>query len=101
MEHAFEAVPVLDPPTLRLRGEFDVAGEPAFEDALAVVTAANPQSLVVDVTELQFIGSTGLRGLVKAKRAVGDVVVTGADQWMRKLFEVASLDCVFRFDDDA
>jgi anti-anti-sigma factor len=100
MAHAFEAVPVLDPPTLKLRGEFDVEGEPLFDDALAVVTSASPPSLIVDVTELEFIGSTGLRSLVKAKRAVGDVVVLGADPWIRRVLQVASLDSVLRFADD-
>ncbi len=100
MANAFEAVPVLDPPTLRLRGEFDVAGEPAFDDALAVVVSAQPNCLVIDVTDLEFIGSTGLRGLVKAKQAVGEVILLGADAWMRRLLEVASLDTVFRFVDD-
>jgi anti-anti-sigma factor len=96
----FEAVPVVGPPppALVLRGEFDAEGEPAFERALDEVLAHDPPSLVVDIRELLFLGSTGLRGLVRARNAVGEVTVRGAGPWMRRVFEAASLDSLFRFE---
>ena len=44
------------------------------------------------------LGSTGLRGLVRARNAVGEVTVRGAGPWTRRVFEAASLDSLFRFE---
>ena len=100
MERAFEIVVVVDPlpPTLRLRGEFDHRVASQFLEALEAVAAASPEELVIDVSDLLFIDSSGLRALVRAKAEVGSVVVTGAGPWMRRIFEVSGLDAVFRFD---
>jgi anti-anti-sigma factor len=100
MELLFEAVPIVGqpPPELVLRGEFDADGEPAFERALRAVLADGPPALVVDIRDLRFLGSTGLRGFVRARNAVGDVTVRGAGPWMRRVFEAASLDSLFRFE---
>lgn len=100
MELLFEAVPVVGPPPpeLVLRGEFDADGEAAFERALRAVLAGGPPSLVVDIKDLLFLGSTGLRGLVRAKNAVDEVTVRGAGPFMRRVFEAASLDSLFRFE---
>jgi anti-sigma B factor antagonist len=49
------------------RGELDVAGTPAIEDALAEA-AAEPEvaGIVVDLSQLEFMDSSGLRAVVLA-----------------------------------
>ena len=96
----FEAVAVVgaSPPVIRLRGELDVAGEDEFDRALGVVMAASPSSVAIDLSGVTFIGSTGIRALVKTVNAVGDVRIRGASAWMRRLFEVATVTELFRLE---
>jgi anti-anti-sigma factor len=49
---------------VRLRGEFDLAAEPHFDHAVATIEESARQ-IVVDLTELSFIDSTGLRALLR------------------------------------
>jgi anti-anti-sigma factor len=55
------------------RGELDVAGTPALEDALAAVADAPDLSgVVVDLSGLEFMDSSGLRAVVLADRRLRD-----------------------------
>ena len=48
-------------------GELDVAGTPALEDALTLVSAEpGLQGVVVDLSQLEFMDSSGLRAVVLA-----------------------------------
>lgn len=76
--HSGEAVVV------RLGGEFDVACEEHF-DRIVAALAAESKTLVVDLSELSFIDSSGLRALLRAwKRCEADgaslTVVPGTGQ---------------------
>lgn len=53
---------------LKLDGELDVATAPALEEAMASAFGADPSSMVVDLTDLTFLDSTGIRVLVTAGR---------------------------------
>jgi anti-sigma B factor antagonist len=53
-------------PHLAVAGELDLAGIPALEEALAGLEAARPEAIVLDLTALQFLDSSGLRCLVRA-----------------------------------
>lgn len=57
--------------SLELHGEFDLATEPAFTAALVEIEATGPEEIVVNVQELDFIDSTGIRGLVRAHERAG------------------------------
>jgi anti-anti-sigma factor len=49
------------------RGELDVAATPALEDALAeLATEPGVQGVVVDLSQLEFMDSSGLRAVVLA-----------------------------------
>ena len=58
-----DGVAVLTP-----RGELDVAGTPALEDALAAAAEAGVAGIVVDLSQLEFMDSSGLRAVVLADR---------------------------------
>jgi anti-anti-sigma factor len=53
---------------LLLAGEFDMAGEEQFAEALDGACWERPSCLVLDLSELSFIDSTGLHSLLLALR---------------------------------
>jgi hypothetical protein len=53
---------------LRLSGEFDLVCEPALQDALDGLCQGSDRSLVVDVSEAQFMGVGALRRIVLVGR---------------------------------
>ncbi len=57
-------------------GELDLATAPRLEQAIAEATSANVPELVLDLRELTFMDSTGLRALAQANVKAGDAGVT-------------------------
>jgi anti-anti-sigma factor len=57
---------------LAIRGEIDVASAPAFKSAIAEALEGDPQGLVVDLLEVEFLGSVGVRVLLEAQEKLGD-----------------------------
>lgn len=53
---------------LELSGELDVASAPALRERLAEIATRGSGPLVIDLTRLDFIDSTGLSVLLNAKR---------------------------------
>ena len=86
-------------PVLSVRGEIDVATSPELHAFLTDMITAEPELVVVDLTEVSFIDSTGLGVLVGA---LGDVRARGGDlrlvvtqPQIIKLLELTGLDEVF------
>lgn len=52
---------------LVLRGELDLEHAHAFEEAVAHTCNGNPTSLLLDISDLDFVDSTGLRAILAAK----------------------------------
>ena len=59
---------------LRVSGELDIVSEPQLEAALA---QAERQPIRVDLSELSFMDSTGLRALLGAARTYPGIVLSG------------------------
>jgi anti-sigma B factor antagonist len=79
---------------LYLRGELDVSSSAALEEELARIDGST--LIVLDLTDLEFIDSTGLGVLVKAHQRVRDegtrlVVVHDGGQ-VKRLLELTGLD---------
>lgn len=88
-----------------LAGEFDLAALPQFEDAIAAVEAGSPAAIVVDLSGLSFMDSSGLRALVTADeraRAAGRrlAIVPGPPP-VRRVFEITQLDSKLDLVEDA
>lgn len=83
--------------TLKGRLSSDVAD--AFHEKLMGVMDGKPGLLVVDMAELTFITSSGLRGLIlAAKRSRGEgtaIRLSGLAENVREVFEVSGLVKVF------
>ena len=51
--------------TIRVRGDIDIATVPQLQEAREQVVAENPQAIVVDLGEVQFVDSSGLKFLLQ------------------------------------
>jgi anti-anti-sigma factor len=76
--------------TMELTGEFDLGAEERFEEKLQVALAGMPAHLVIDLREVSFIDSSGIRSLADAlslarEHRIGLSVVRGGDRISRVL----------------
>jgi anti-sigma B factor antagonist len=88
---------------LSLRGELDLTSVPQFEREIHEAEATSPSRLVIDLSGLDFMDSTGLRALLQAReRAKGEshelALRRGPRQVQRVLELTKTLD-VFTFED--
>jgi anti-sigma B factor antagonist len=78
-----------------LHGEFDLADIQQFESAIAPLEAANPETLVIDLTGLDFMDSSGLRALVMADRRARNagrrLAIVPGPPAIRRVFEITQL----------
>jgi anti-sigma B factor antagonist len=86
-------------PVLRVRGEIDVASAPEFQTSLSDLVGQGSEIVIVDLSEVSFIDSTGLGVLVGAEKEMRDMshslrLVVPQPQIMR-LLELTGLDEVF------
>lgn len=82
---------------LKLRGELDISSGMRLEEALRRVEASAPPALIVlDLEELDFMDSTGLRLLVsadsRARESDRRVVLVNVGDMVRRLLHVTRLD---------
>lgn len=88
-----------DYPVLAVSGEVDVSSAPALRAALDELFAAGSSTVVVDLTEVGFLDSTGLGALVSARSAAvdagGALPVVCDHERILKLFAITGLDGVF------
>lgn len=61
--------------TIRLSGEFDTQAAQSFDRAMDSVMMSKPAMVVIDLAEVSFIDSSGLRSLIRAQRVIS---VTGS-----------------------
>lgn len=89
--------------TLELSGELDMAGADPLADLLAEILAEEPAAILVDLTELTFLDSTGARLLYEEQRRAGRRrfgILNGAGPVHRSL-ELMGLDRHLVMVDDA
>lgn len=92
----FRVEPTDDPRAFRLEGELDLASVDELLERVGPA-AGEPGDLRLDVTDLSFIDSSGLHGLLSLARMLegrGIVVVQHASAFVREVFEVTGLDHV-------
>lgn len=86
---------------LSVKGEIDIATAPELEERLRAATGDG--TLVVDLTEVAFIDSTGLRALLTANEAASDagskLVLVVAEGPVTKLFDITGVDRIFEVAD--
>jgi anti-anti-sigma factor len=83
-----------DTHVIALIGELDLDGAPRLEDELLRVEATDASSIVVDLRELAFIDSTGLRLLVMAaerSQSNGRFRLLRGPKQVHRVFEITDL----------
>ncbi len=87
-----------------LRGELDLGSAPDVERELATLERKGPPVVVLDLRELTFIDSTGLRSVLsadaRARRDGRRLVVIPGPPPVHRVFRIALLDQRLEFVDD-
>lgn len=77
-------------------GELDVFTAPDLETRLSELIESGTSDVVIDLTSVEFLDSTGLgvmvKGLKWAKEAGGGLRVVAADEKIVKVFRITGLD---------
>ena len=87
------------PNVLPLEGEIDLHVSPRVAAALGAMIEQKPERLVVDLSAVDYIDSSGLAVLIEGMQNVeaygGKFVLAGLQDKVRPIFEMARLDQVF------
>ena len=87
---------------LPLEGEIDLHVSPRVERALASIIKKRPAHVVVDLSGVTFIDSSGLAALIHALQDVkqygGKLTLSGINSEVRTILEIARLDRIFLID---
>jgi anti-anti-sigma factor len=88
---------------LSLRGELDLATSALLERELDAAEAARPARLVVDLSGLEFIDSSGLNTLMQARKRASrnghQLSLRQGPRIVQRLFELTKSVALFSFDD--
>lgn len=80
---------------LTVTGELDAATAPAFFERITEAAGHEPTRLVVDMRQLTYLSSAGLRGLVFARQKMGDgieMILAGATDGVRETIRLTGFD---------
>lgn len=87
------------PNVLALEGEIDLHVSPRIAASLNEMIEKRPGRLVVDLTGVTYVDSSGLAVLIEAMQNVeeygGKFLLAGLHENVRSIFEIARLDQVF------
>jgi anti-sigma B factor antagonist len=87
------------PNVLPLEGEVDLHVSPRISTALAAMIEQKPPRLVVDLSKVTYIDSSGLAVLIEGMQNVeaygGKFILAGIQENVKPIFEIARLDQVF------
>jgi anti-anti-sigma factor len=84
-----------DAVVLELHGELDLAGAPLLQEELASLDEEAPALLILDLEDLAFIDSSGLRVILsaheRAKERGQSLALTPGSQQVQRLLEIAGV----------
>ena len=87
------------PNVLPLDGEIDLHVSPRISAALGAMIEQKPPRLVVDLSKVTYIDSSGLAVLIEGMQNVeaygGKFILAGIQENVKPIFEIARLDQVF------
>ena len=88
-----------EPNVLPLDGEIDLHVSPRVAVALGAIIDAKPPRVVVDLSKVTYIDSSGLAVLIEGMQNVeaygGKFILAGIQENVKPIFEIARLDQVF------
>jgi anti-sigma B factor antagonist len=87
------------PNVLPLNGEIDLHISPEVAESLRTMIAEKPKHLVVDLTKVTYLDSSGLavliEGMQKVQQYGGKFGLAGVQEGVKHVFDIARLDQVF------
>jgi anti-sigma B factor antagonist len=88
-----------DEMTLVVRGSLDINSAPALAEEIDKIVATRPSKVVVDLSMLDLIDSSGVAALVKlykgVRNASGAMTISGARDQPLAIFKLLRMDTVF------
>jgi anti-sigma B factor antagonist len=88
-----------DEMTLVVRGSLDINSAPALAEEIDKIVATRPTKVVVDLSMLDLIDSSGVAALVKlykgVRNASGAMTISGARDQPLAIFKLLRMDKVF------
>jgi len=95
----FEVNRINDDTTLVVRGSLDINSAPALAEEIDRIVATRPTKVIVDLSMLDLIDSSGVAALVKLYKGVratsGTVTISGARDQPLAIFKLLRMDKVF------
>jgi len=90
---------------VRLMGRLDSSAAPAAEERLLAAVAGAAPSVAIDMSELSYISSAGLRVILVAAKKVqqekGKLALGGLGANVREVFAATGFDTIITIADDA
>jgi anti-sigma B factor antagonist len=88
-----------DAAVVALTGEVTVFSSPVLRERLGQVMADKPSRIVLDLSQVQYVDSSGVATFVEALRQMrsrdGDLVLACVSERVRGVIEIARLDTLF------
>jgi anti-sigma B factor antagonist len=85
--------------TIAPHGRLDLPASRAIEDALGDLCDAGHPQVVIDLSDVLYVASAGLKalltGLRRARQLAGDVRLAAMNDRVREVFEMSGFDQVF------
>lgn len=89
---------------LTLEGRLDFAGTQAIEQSFAFATTVRAANIVVDLADVTFLASIGIRLLITSARGQanrgGKLVLAAPQPLVREVLEIAGIDQLIPIADD-
>lgn len=89
---------------LELTGEIDVRCSKDVRDKLMELLREKPDNFIVNMTDVEFMDSSGLATLVEAlqwrRREGGQIKLVGLQKRVRSIFEISRLESIFEIYDN-
>jgi anti-sigma B factor antagonist len=90
---------------VRLSGRLDSSAAPDAEERLSTALSGVPPRVAIDMSDLAYISSAGLRVLLvlakKVQQQKGKVALGGLSANVREVFTVSGFDTIFPIEADA
>ena len=84
---------------VRPAGEIDLQNSPSLRTALLALAEKKPKRVLVDLSAVSYVDSSGVGTLVEFKRRLerggGKVILAGLQPRVRSVFEITKLDQFF------
>lgn len=88
-----------DAVVVRPEGDIDLSRSPSFRRQLANIQERSPRRLIVNLSDVPYMDSSGVATLVEAMQVArkhnSRLILCGLQERVRSIFEIARLDTVF------